>query len=123
MKKIFFALIAAFTIQAPGQAQTIEWTNKHKSLLATAVTLHTLDWGQTKTIALNPDKYYETNPILGRHPSIGKVNTYFAVTALIVPTLAHFLPEWRSEILLVWVGVEAAVTSRNRFVLGIKTTW
>jgi hypothetical protein len=43
-----------------------------------------IDWGQTKTIARNPTTRREMNPILGPHPSVKKVNIYFAVVAVIV---------------------------------------
>ena len=123
MRKFFFALIATFALQAQAQTTNTEWTTTQYALLTSALTLHVVDWGQTRTIAMNPDKYHETNPILGRHPSTGKVNTYFAATALLIPTLAHLIPEWRSEILMLWVGVEAVATARNKFVFGINTTW
>jgi hypothetical protein len=123
MKKILLILLAVMTLHIPAQSHATEWSTTQKGLLVTALTLHTVDWGQTRTISLNPNKYYETNPILGRHPSTDRVNVYFAATALIIPTLAHLIPDWRSEILMLWVGVEATVTSRNKFVLGIKTSW
>jgi hypothetical protein len=46
-----------------------EWSTQDKSLEATWQILHFIDWRQTRTIAKNPDKYREMNPILGEHPS------------------------------------------------------
>lgn len=37
-----------------------------------------MDWGQTRCGANNPQEYREaSNPFLGEHPSIGKVNAWF----------------------------------------------
>ena len=43
-------------------------TEKDKSLIVTSTILQGIDMLQTLEIA-NNDKYYETNPILGKHPS------------------------------------------------------
>jgi hypothetical protein len=40
-------------------------------------TMLVLDWGQTRHIANNPTRFHETNPILGEHPSLRKVDAYF----------------------------------------------
>src|SRR6266853_3835043 len=54
--------------------------------------LHGIDWAQTRTIAKNPNQLHETNPILGEHPSVGKVNNYFLSTLLGHWFLANALP-------------------------------
>lgn len=42
------------------------------------------DWGQTRYIAHHPVEYHETfNPVLGEHPSTGKVDKWF-IGALVV---------------------------------------
>jgi len=42
------------------------------------------DWGQTRYIAHHPQEYRESfNPVLGEHPSIGRVDAWF-VGALVV---------------------------------------
>lgn len=63
------------------------------------------DWGQTREAAKHPDKYIETNPILGRHPSLGKVNLYFAtgiaINFLAVPLLPGKLaPMFHSGVIM-----------------------
>src|SRR3990167_90446 len=70
--------------------------------------LHGLDWGQTKSIARNPNKYYETNPILGKHPSAGDVDRYFALTGLGHVGLSLLLsdPKWRKRFQNVTIGLE-----------------
>ncbi len=46
--------------------------------LAVSESLLALDWAQTRYISAHPDGYRELNPLLGSHPSIGRVNTHFA---------------------------------------------
>lgn len=41
--------------------------------------LFMVDWGQTRYIAFHPDGWHEFNPTLGHHPSLGTVNSQFAV--------------------------------------------
>jgi len=37
-----------------------------------------MDWGQTRYGAAHPQQYEEvSNPFLGKHPSIGRVNAWF----------------------------------------------
>lgn len=48
----------------------------------TYAALYAADWWQTIQIAKNPERYGERNPVLGEHPSVEKVNLYFAASAL-----------------------------------------
>lgn len=52
----------------------------NKALLNTL--LYALDYGQTSNISSRPDRYTETNPIMGEHPSQKDVNKYFASVML-----------------------------------------
>lgn len=52
-----------------------------------------VDMGQTLRIAGEPEKWYETNSILGKHPSKGKVVGYFAGLILLEPWISQQLPE------------------------------
>jgi hypothetical protein len=54
-----------------------QWTKGNTMLAVADLTLTGLDWSQTRYIVAHPDKYYETNKILGKHPSAGQVNAYF----------------------------------------------
>ena len=55
--------------------------------------IHVVDWGQTLDIAANPDRYHEINPIIGRHPSRGRVNLYMGASAILHPVVTWLLPE------------------------------
>jgi hypothetical protein len=62
-------------------------------------------------------------PILGRHPSVGKVNTYFALCEVGHATVSYLLPK-KIEVLglkiparnlwqAVWFGIEAGEAYHN----------
>lgn len=54
-----------------------DWDTADRLLLATYSGFWFIDYGQTRTIALNPERWHEKNRILGPHPSVGSVNAYF----------------------------------------------
>ena len=55
-------------------------------------TLHVCDWGQTLYAADNPKRFIERNPILGDHPSRGKVNAYMGTWLVAHPIITNYLP-------------------------------
>lgn len=79
-----------------------------------------VDWAQTRTISKNPDLFYEKNLILGNHPSIGRVNTYF-VSAIVLNYVVsdNLSKRWRTGFQTGLIGLELCVTDRNRQI-GIK---
>jgi len=68
------------------------WSKQDIALESTYLVLHALDLGQTLDIARQPDKYYELNPILGRHPTKSDVYAYFLTTAMVHIGVTHWLP-------------------------------
>ena len=66
-------------------------TEKDKSLIVTSTILQGIDMLQTLEIA-NNDKYYETNPILGKHPSEFQVIAYFVTRAYTLSELTKMTP-------------------------------
>jgi len=70
-------------------------------LQAGYLVLHTLDWMQTLTIARNPDRWHETNPILGNHPSVAQVNQYFLATGIAHTLITAHLPQRKARL---WLG-------------------
>lgn len=86
--------------------------------------LHGIDWAQTRSISKNPQFLHETNPILGEHPSVGKVNNYFLATGLAHALIANQLPPELAKIFQYGtIGLEAGVTGRNKFKFGIGMTF
>ncbi len=57
-------------------------------LLVAAEFFLAVDLRQTICIAMHPDKYEETNVILGKHPSVLRVAVYFAFCMALVAVIA-----------------------------------
>lgn len=85
------------------------------------------DWGQTRNIVHRADTgcagdptCIERNPFLGRNPSIRRVDTYFAVTALAHTAISYALPpDWRRGWQHITIGLEAGVVGYN-YSIGLK---
>jgi len=85
-----------------------------------ALTMLATDYSQTSYIAKHPTVYHEYNPILGQHPSQGKVAVYFAGCAGSVLVLNKTLPkEYAHAVNFATVGFEAAIIGHNAHI-GIK---
>jgi hypothetical protein len=66
---LIFCLIPAISLAAD------PWSRQDIALEGAYIVLHVVDWGQTRDIASQPDKYHESfNPFLGEHPSREKVD-------------------------------------------------
>lgn len=74
-----------------------------------AVLLTVADWAQTIVIARNPLVWSEMNPILGRHPSPGRVHAYFTLCCLLVLAGAVGLWWYGQIVLLCFLAVALAV--------------
>ena len=119
--KKFKVLIIALILLVSASAMAAEkWTDDDYALEGSYLALHFVDWRQTRTIAKNPDRYYEINPILGRHPSTTEVDIYFAATTLLHPIISHYLPQpyrkWFQSVSVILSGTCVV----NNFVVGIK---
>jgi hypothetical protein len=91
------------------------WTTMDTSLEVVYGAFHVMDWSQTLHFVRNPERYYERNNILGRYPSEGRVNSYFALTLAGHAAVAYVLPKpWRTIWQSVWIGIEANQVNRNR---------
>ena len=127
MKSIAIGLLILLTSCA-GYEPTPLTTNQIVGEVAWQA-IHIVDWGQTLDIADNPDRYHEINPIIGRHPSRGRVNMYMGASALLHPLVTYMLPE-EAEILgfefnprWVWLGGTIATSGAcviNNQSIGLK---
>ena len=91
------------------------WTWGDTVLQTIYTTFHVMDWSQTLHIARNPQKFTEANPILGKHPSEGRVNSYFALTLLGHTGISYLLPKpYRTIWQGTWIYVEYDVVQQNR---------
>ena len=96
------------------------WNAADTKREAVYLTLHTMDWAQTREIARNPDKWHETNPYLGNHPSVARVNRYFVAMGITHIVIAHILPaNYRRAFQYVTIGVEAGYVVHN-FSMGLS---
>jgi hypothetical protein len=98
-----------------------------------ALTLHAVDWLQTKEISRDCHKAApqiingqwsmdrEANPLLGSCPGIGKVNAYFALSGIALYTLAKTLPDGlaKNVVKYGWLTVEGGAVAHN-ISMGIK---
>jgi len=81
------------------------------------------DFAQTRTIAANPQQWSELNPLLGSHPSVGKVNLLAVGVLIAHPVISYLLPRpYREVFQYVTIGVEATAVSHN-YQIGIHTSW
>lgn len=116
MKALITFFISLFLLPTWGS----EWTVEQKQLAGIYLAAHVIDWGQTRTIAKTP-YLREYNPILGKKPSLSRVNTYALVTPIVGYLFLDSLPsESRTTWLKALVVFEVAIISRNAY-LGIKT--
>ena len=97
-----------------------EWSEADKTREAVYLAVDTVDWLQTRNIARNPDKFYETNSYLGQHPSVGKVNGYFATMMLVHVCIVTVLPsKYRATFQFTSIAYEASYVAGN-YRLGIS---
>ena len=106
------ALILALLLLAiPAQAR--DWTAEEKRWAGALVVTRLIDWGQTRHIARNPDRFREANPLLPDHPSLGDVNRHFLVGTALMFAVAHYVPQHRTRILQTWVVIGVATNLHN----------
>ena len=107
---------------APAAQAADSWTDSQVAKGAALAVLTVADWAQTRNIARHPERWHETNPMLGRHPSVGDVDKHFAVASLIGAAALHALPtRYRDWALNAGLVIEAGCVANNlRLGIGIK---
>jgi len=109
MKTLLILLLLIST-----SAKSDDWSSSDTYREAAYLTLHAADWLQTRQIARGVGDRYETNVILGDHPSIEKVDTYFALTALAHVGIAYMMPsDLRSYFQYFTIIVESDYVTHN----------
>lgn len=105
MKKGLFILLVSFNAQAD-------------YYLETAIILHIADWAQTRHIATN-SRFIENNPILGKRPTLKRVNIYMFTTGIALVSLHYALPvKFRKSFRVGWM-VNNIVTVGTNYQMGI----
>jgi hypothetical protein len=112
--------VFAATIVAPIKWNDKDW-KQEDTAIQTAVTIFmAADWLQTRDISSNPDRFSETNNVLGPHPSLEEVDRYFATCLIGNAVIAYVLPRdirrwWQT----VSLNMEMEFVNHN-YNLGIK---
>lgn len=91
--RMFFVLVM-FLLMGNVSAQSLE--ERVKALPKEEYAwqaLHLVDVVQTYKIASQPDRYYENNPILGRHPSKTDVIVWGVATSVLHAGLIMYMQE------------------------------
>ena len=116
------AMVCALAIAATPATAADEWTVPQATKATALAVLTVADWAQTRNIARHPERWHETNPMLGRHPSVGDVDKHFAVASLIGAAALHALPtRYRDWALNAGLVIEAGCVANNlRLGIGIK---
>lgn len=120
LRSIAFA--AAATVSSCSVVAGDAWSEDQLRMGAALAAVTVVDWAQTRYIADNPARFHETNPIMGRHPSIGRVDRYFATSILVGAVVLDALPsEYRDYALKAGLVLEVLVVSNNaRIGVGVK---
>lgn len=119
MKKLFLSFVLLMVLSSQVFAND-PFDTTDKALFTASTIALVADWSQTRYIAAHPDRFYEQNPILGRHPSKQKVDLYFAGTIVGNYLIADALP---SRYRKLWLGgvlaIELLLVAHNKHI-GIK---
>jgi hypothetical protein len=112
IKKILVTALVLFSTAVVADNRT--WTSEEKAWLGTAAAFTVTDWATTRDLSRRYNEgYYENNPILGKHPSTGRVDLYFVTAGAIGYLIADNLDQNRTTFLQMWTGVSLFYTNRN----------
>jgi hypothetical protein len=133
MKLLILTLILVFM---PESSSADKWDKEDETLAAIFTAAALADWGQTRDIVKNrKDKhttnkdgstyhekgYYEkTNLILGKNPSMDKVNTYMPLATAATLAAAHYLPKKYRKPLLYGASLLELMTIYNNNKIGLR---
>lgn len=122
MKTIIATIGLLVIFNSSAFAGNWEWGAADYAREAVALGLTVVDWGQTRDIRHHAGMK-ELNPILGREPSDGKINGYFATVMILHPLVTAALPKQATILGLkisprtawqyFYIGVEATAISSN----------
>jgi len=105
-------IVICLALLAP-PAHAREWTDEEVRLGAALAVTRIIDWGQTRHIARNPDRFRETVPLMPAHPTLGEVNQHFLLGTALMFAVAHYVPQHRKRILQVWVAIGVGANLHN----------
>lgn len=110
---VFMALTCFSCTTTPAK-----WTKSEKVKEACWMILHAVDYKQTQYAMGKPNEFKELNPLLGEHPSEGRLNTFALVGAILHIASTHYI-ENRSIWLNITLGIKIICVGNN-FYVGAK---
>ena len=119
MKKLLLLILFLF----PFTANSEELSKPEKIGELSFQVVNFIDMMQTLEIVQHDDLYYETNPILGKHPQQHEVLTYFMIRGVMHYEITKWLPEkYRFTWLTVTFLPQLPLLEHNHN-LGIRIGW
>lgn len=101
-------------------AHADDWSRNDIYREALYLSLLTIDCQQTRYGSRHPARFEEGNPLLGKHPSIGKINNVCVATGTSHVLVAGLLPEkWRYAFQGFSIIIEAGIVGTN-YSAGVK---
>jgi hypothetical protein len=77
--------------------------------------LNLIDWHQSLIIAKRPSEHHEINPFISKHPTVGRVNTYFAISSLGHIGVSYVLPNpYRNYFQYGTIGIKTGLIIYNK---------
>lgn len=111
----------AFLLTLPAIAQD-PWSKGDCAWEAANAAVAVADWGQTLSIQSKAG-CWEQNPMIGRHPTRGHVNRYFAASIALHAGIVWMLPrKWRPTFQAFTLGWEVGIVAHNAH-LGLRVTF
>lgn len=126
IKKVMVVLFSFLLLTAMSGCATTSnrdpWTFTDQALYTAAAGLHAADWLHTRA-GIGKYGLQESNIILGEHPTMGQIDTYFAATAVGLTVAAWYSPtKWRRSVLIGWAVVELVSVMHNQ-TLGVSLSY
>lgn len=104
----------------PSIAQADDWSRNDIYREALYLSLLTIDCQQTRFGARHQERFEEGNPLLGKHPSVGKINNICVATGISHVLIAGLLPEkWRYAFQGFSIIIETGIVGTN-YSAGVK---
>lgn len=109
-----YAVFIIVVFSAQNASAFDPWDQDTKARHVVFTQLKIIDCLQTLKIAREPDKYYEINPLLGRHPEQWQVLGFFIGTYALETALVHVLPsDYRQYAQYFFIGVSGTCVVNN----------
>jgi putative lipoprotein len=120
MKRILVFIYLTVLSSLCHSVELDNFSTEQKILYTTMQGITLVDWGQTRYISKHTDRFNEGNPLIGKTPSLAKVNTVFTVRLLAQHYGFQYLPQEYLTPSLIAVNVVYGFTILHNNRLGVK---